>query len=101
MSRWRKRKVVVEAWQFMPPERREEVPSWIDPRWFYEDLGPGGDRTAEHPGTPHMLIPTVAGALRADLTDWIIRGVKGEVYPCKADVFAATYEPVREDSLRR
>jgi hypothetical protein len=42
-----------------------------------------------------MLIPTPGGALRADLTDWIIRGVKGEVYPCKADVFAASYEPTR------
>jgi hypothetical protein len=41
-----------------------------------------------------MLIPTRAGALRAELTDWIIRGVKGDVYPCRADVFAATYEPV-------
>jgi len=42
-----------------------------------------------------MLIPTPGGPLRADLTDWIIRGVKGEVYPCKAEVFAATYEPMR------
>jgi len=28
--------------------------------------------------------------------DWIIRGVKGEFYPCKPDIFAATYEPVEE-----
>jgi len=41
-----------------------------------------------------MLIPTPEGATRADLTDWIIRGVKGDVYPCRADVFVATYEPV-------
>jgi hypothetical protein len=41
-----------------------------------------------------MLIPTRAGTLRADLADWIIRGVKGDVYPCRADVFVATYEPV-------
>jgi hypothetical protein len=40
-----------------------------------------------------MLIPTRAGTLRADLTDWIICGVKGDVYPCRVDVFAATYEP--------
>jgi hypothetical protein len=95
MSRWRKKQVVIEAWQFLPAGRREELPPWIDPRWFYEDAAPEGDRTAEHPGTPHMLIPTPGGALRADLTDWIIRGVKGEVYPCKADVFAASYEPTR------
>jgi hypothetical protein len=42
-----------------------------------------------------MLIPTRASTLRADLTDWIIRGMKGDVYPCcGAVVFAATYEPV-------
>jgi hypothetical protein len=62
MSRWRKKQVVIEAWQFMPAGRREELPPWIDPRWFYEDAAPEGDRTAEHPGTPHMLIPTPGGA---------------------------------------
>lgn len=95
MGRWRKKQVVIEAWQFMPPGRREEPPTWIDPRWFYEDVAPDGERTAGHSGTPHMLIPTPGGALRADLTDWIIRGVKGEVYPCKADVFAASYERMK------
>jgi hypothetical protein len=93
MSRWRKKQVVIEAWQFMPAGRREKLPPWIDPRWFYEDA-PGGERRVEH-RTPHMLIPTPGGELRADLTDWIIRGVKGEVYPCKADVFAVSYEPLR------
>lgn len=95
MSRWRKKQVVIEAWQFLPVGQREEPPSWIDPRWFYEEGAPHGERTSAHPGTPHMLIPTPGGALRADLTDWIIRGVKGEVYPCKADVFAASYERMR------
>jgi hypothetical protein len=31
--------------------------------------------------------------MRANLNDWVIRGVKGELYPCKPDIFAATYEP--------
>lgn len=95
MGLWRKKQVVIEAWQFMPAGRREELPPWIDPRWFHEDVAPDGGRAVEHPDTPYMLIPTPGGALRADLTDWIIRGVKGEVYPCKADVFAASYEPTR------
>jgi hypothetical protein len=95
MSRWRKKPVVVDAWQFMPAGRCEELPIWIDRRWFCEDIEAEGDRTVDHRDTPHMLIPTPGGALRADLTDWIIRGVKGEVYPCKADVFAASYEPMR------
>ena len=95
MSRWRRKPVVIEAWQFMPPGQREELPAWIDPQWFCQGVGTQGGRTVEPSGTAYMLIPTPGGALRADLTDWIIRGVKGDVYPCKADVFAASYEPMR------
>ena len=94
MSQWRRKPLVVEAWQFMPAGQCEELPAWIDPQWFYEGIETGANRTVERLGKPHMLIPTRAGALRADLTDWIIRGLKGDVYPCRDDVFAATYEPV-------
>ena len=39
-------------------------------------------------------IPTLEGTMRASMGDWIIRGVKGEFYPCKPDIFAATYDEV-------
>jgi len=39
-------------------------------------------------------INTLEGRMHADLGDWIIRGVKGELYPCKPDIFDATYEAV-------
>ncbi len=42
---------------------------------------------------PHLKIPTMEGEMRADPGDWIIIGVKGERYPCKPDIFAATYDP--------
>lgn len=41
-------------------------------------------------------ISTLEGVMRADVGDWIIRGVKGERYPCKPDIFAATYEAVED-----
>lgn len=41
-------------------------------------------------------IETLEGTMRADPGDWIITGVKGETYPCKPDIFEATYEPVDE-----
>ncbi len=41
-----------------------------------------------------LLCATLEGHLQATPGDWIIRGVKGEVYPCKPDIFAATYELV-------
>lgn len=43
-----------------------------------------------------LLIPTLEGTMRAGVGDWIIRGIKGELYPCKDDIFRATYEPVEE-----
>ena len=42
-----------------------------------------------------LWISTLEGSLRASPGDWIICGVKGEFYPCKPDIFEATYEEVR------
>lgn len=43
--------------------------------------------------TEVTFIETLEGTMRAEIGDWIITGVKGERYPCKPDIFAATYEP--------
>lgn len=40
-----------------------------------------------------IAIETLEGTMRAEVGDYIIKGVKGEFYPCKPDIFAATYEP--------
>ena len=40
-----------------------------------------------------ITIETLEGSMTAQVGDWIIRGVKGEFYPCKPDIFEATYEP--------
>lgn len=45
------------------------------------------------PATGFLLIATLEGIMHAKPGDYIIRGVKGEFYPCKPDIFAATYEP--------
>jgi len=41
-----------------------------------------------------LHIPTLEGVMTATEGDWIIRGIKGELYPCKPDIFDATYSPV-------
>jgi hypothetical protein len=46
------------------------------------------------PTPDYALIQTLDGQMRANRGDWIIQGYMGEVYPCRADVFAATYEAV-------
>lgn len=48
--------------------------------------------------TRALYIPTLEGEMRADLGDWIIKGVKGEFYPCRDDIFEATYEEVDDDA---
>lgn len=42
-------------------------------------------------------IETLEGTMHASPGDWIIRGVKGEIYPCKPDIFETTYEAVEDD----
>lgn len=44
-----------------------------------------------------IFLDTLEGTMRADPNDWVIKGVKGEFYPCKPDIFAATYEAVTDD----
>lgn len=45
----------------------------------------------------HLVIRTLEGPLRASAGDWVIRGVQGEFYPCKPDIFEATYEPASRE----
>jgi len=49
---------------------------------------------AERNMGPPVEIVTLEGTMRAETGDWIITGVKGEQYPCKPDIFEATYEAV-------
>ena len=69
------------------------------PDWFLEARNQGSVRTyAEGTGNPfhdpltHAEIDTLEGTHRADRGDYIIQGVKGELYPCKPDIFEMTYE---------
>ena len=86
--KFRKKPVVIEAVQFRAGEMRGE---------FAEDVINGRVRLTEE-GT--LLISTLEGIMEARSGDWIIRGVRGELYPCKPDIFAATYEPVHPDDHR-
>ena len=46
-------------------------------------------------GCDYLIVHALEGDMRAYPGDWIIRGVRGELYPCKLDIFEATYEEVR------
>lgn len=79
---FRKKPVVVEAIQFISGEQDHSL------------AGAVLDGTIRYTEEGTMLIKTLEGVMEAQSGDWIITGVKGERYPCKPDIFAATYEPV-------
>ena len=87
--RYTKKPVTIEAWQNYTGDPE------IDGRPGLASLAPAwmAGLTANPDGT--ICIQTLEGAMLAGVGDWIIRGVRGELYPCKPDIFAATYERER------
>jgi len=81
MPKYRKKPVVIEAMQYTG-HNAVEVMAWANLPEITEAFEGG------------IEIATLEGTMRAVPGDWVIRGVKGEMYPCKPDIFAATYEPV-------
>lgn len=91
MPLFRKKPVVIEAYEFQNRVGHDTRPDWIKEAVADGRIVP---HNASARGVPmHLTISTLEGEMRADLGDWIIKGVKGELYPCKPDIFAATYEP--------
>lgn len=82
MSKYRKKPIVIEAREFTD-SNGAELAEWC------------GGRLADAEGTakPLLFVKTLEGEMTASPGDWIIRGVIGEFYPVKPEVFDATYEP--------
>ncbi len=81
--KYRKKPVVIEAMQFTE-DLKDRVFNFIT-----------CNKAAEmQDGKPILKIQTLEGVITATIGDYIIKGVKGEFYPCKPDIFELTYEPV-------
>ena len=95
MSKFRKRPVVVEAFQMTEKRRwsNSDWPEWLNAAWQKEVGDEGALWCDVEPPHTYLHISTLEGVLNIEWDDWIIQGVKGEIYPCKPDIFAATYEP--------
>lgn len=88
MAKFRKKPVVIEAFRF-----GVDAPD----RWFKDAVDAGHAKVVTPvpgDGDQYAALITLEGTMTAYRGDWIIRGVKGELYPCKPDIFAATYEAV-------
>lgn len=79
MPKFRKKPVVIEAVQF-DGENIDQIDAFVGKLHYGE---------AKH----EIFIKTLEGMMQIGLGDWVIRGVAGEFYPCKPDIFAATYDP--------
>ncbi|KKK47174.1 hypothetical protein LCGC14_3157870 [marine sediment metagenome] len=90
---YRKKPVVIEAFQMTEARRRDnsEWPEWLHRAWNMEGEG-ALFINSDDPQRQRLCIGTLEGVHKVDWNDWIIRGVKGELYPCKPDIFEATYE---------
>jgi hypothetical protein len=91
MGRYRKRPVVIDAVQIGP----STWPAVLDllqaePRAVFDWQVTGR-------ADVQITVRTLEGDMLARTGDWLIRGVAGEVYPCRADIFAATYEEATDE----
>lgn len=76
--KYRKKPVVIEAIKW--DGKLTSVEHWNIPE-IHQELG-----------SDNLYIPTLEGVMRAEVGDYIIRGIKGEFYPCKEEIFNLTYE---------
>jgi hypothetical protein len=86
---YRKKPVEIEAMQYLGgAENATEIIDWV--------LASGGTARYHDELPEHIAIDTLEGTMRAGTGWWVIRGLKGEFYPCEPEIFEATYELVGE-----
>jgi hypothetical protein len=81
--KYRKKPIVIEAMQ-LTPENAESIVDWIGESHAY----------SSEVETCYIEIDTLEGRMTAYKGDYVIKGIKGEFYPCKSDIFEASYEKV-------
>lgn len=94
--KYRKKPVVIEAITFeelVAHGIAQGVPLTNGMPWSFDYQG----QPITHENDDCYLIPTLEGTMRFERGDMLITSVKGEIYPCRADIFATTYELVQED----
>ena len=97
--KYRKKSVVIETFQYdgdlMGSDGNYYVPQWAENAFknaiiFYDSYG-------ENTPPCELFIKTLEGDIHVSVGDYIIKGVQGELYPCKKDLFEETYEKVEEN----
>jgi hypothetical protein len=90
--KYRKKPIVIEAFKF----GIANIPDWFMDKVSTNEIILQGHR---YDGLYYFEIKTLEGTIRGEKGDFIIQGIKGEVYPCKPDIFEATYEPIFDHAI--
>lgn len=88
VKRYVKKPIPIEAVQWTGTNTKELMEFSKDVRFIYHDGGDGNVST-------EMYVQTLEGDLYAKIGDFILKGIRGEVYPCAKEIFEATYEEVK------
>ena len=96
--KYKKRPIEIEAFQMTAERMANNVdwPEWLNAAWQMNkhitgSLTPTRNKSD---GSHEFSIHTLEGPMNVSVDDWIIQGIQGELYPCKPDIFADTYESV-------
>lgn len=92
MADYKKKPVVIQAFKL----GHDSMPDWFLDRRATNEATTHNVDNRWRGGPDYALIHTLEGTMRAEYGDWIIKGVKGELYPCKNDIFWATYDACSE-----
>lgn len=95
MKRYRKKPIVIEAMKWDGRNEKEIFIFMIgDTIGTISDTIKDSDDVVKE---DTLIIETLEGKMKASVGDYIIKGIKGEFYPCKPDIFEATYEEVKDE----
>lgn len=90
VKQYRKKPIVIEAIQYTG-KNDDEIKRWSNGKVY---CSPVLEPTDYNPTGDYLQINTLEGVMTAIVGDYIIKGVKGEFYPCKADIFETSYESI-------
>lgn len=108
MAKYKRKANIVDAFRWTGDHDQTEDPEWfvvclksgIAKVWKdIEEVGYYGDPDPMvHVVEIWVEIETLEGTMRADRGDYIVKGIKGEIYPCKPDIFEANHEIIEDDN---
>jgi len=93
IKKYRKKPVIIEAILFIG-DNWQEIQKWMYKSGSKRFKSCETNKRGEVVG---IIIKTLEGKMKADIGDYVIKGISGEFYPCKPDIFEKTYEEVSDD----